>query len=145
MYERKLPMDTITKKQRSKIMSSIKAKSHLEDIVTKELWHKGIRFRRNVKSLKGTPDIAIKKYQIVIFIDSCFWHCCPEHFRMPKSNLEYWEKKFNRNKEHDEEVTAFYLEQDWMIIRIWEHEIKQDFDGVVNKIAEAINEAKAKG
>lgn len=110
-------MDKVSKEQHSKIMSAIKAKSHLEDIVTRELWHRGVRFRRNVRSLKGTPDIAIKKYKIVIFIDSCFWHCCPEHFRMPKSILEYWEKKFNRNKEHDEDVTSFYREQVWTILR----------------------------
>lgn len=110
-------MDKVSKEQHSKIMSAIKAKSHLEDIVTRELWHRGVRFRRNVRSLKGTPDIAIKKYKIVIFIDSCFWHCCPEHFRMPKSILEYWEKKFNRNKEHDEDVTSFYREQGWTILR----------------------------
>ncbi len=135
-------MDRITKEQRSKIMSSIKAKSHLEDNVTKELWHRGVRFRRNVRSLKGTPDIAIKKYHIVIFIDSCFWHCCSEHFRMPKSNLEYWEKKFEKNKKHDAEVTAFYKKQGWKILRFWEHEIKQDLIAVVDKIEIEISKAK---
>ena len=137
-------MDRITKEQRRKIMSSIKAKSHLEEIVTKELWHRGVRFRRNVRSLKGTPDIAIKKYKIVIFIDSCFWHCCPEHFRMPKSNLEYWERKLNRNKEHDAVVTTYYQDRNWNILRFWEHEIKQDLNKVVTTIEEEIKKAKEK-
>lgn len=135
-------MDHITKEQRSKIMSSIKAKSQLEDTVTKELWRRGIRFRRNVRSLYGTPDIAIKKYKIVIFIDSCFWHCCPEHFRMPKSNLEYWEKKFEMNKKHDAEVTAYYREQGWIILRFWEHEIKLNLDKVIDKLEMVIKQAK---
>lgn len=135
-------MDRITKEQRSKNMSAIKSKSHLEETVTKKLWNRGIRFRRNVRSLTGNPDIAIKKYKIVIFIDSCFWHCCPEHGNMPKSNVGYWEKKLNRNKERDQEVTEYYQSQRWIILRFWEHEIKEDLDGVVNEIAKTINTVK---
>ena len=110
-------MDRITREQRSKNMSAVKSKSHLEEIVSKQLWNRGIRFRRNVRSLKGNPDIAIKKYKIVIFIDSCFWHCCPEHGTMPKSNIEFWETKLNRNKERDREVNAYYKNQHWTILR----------------------------
>lgn len=136
-------MDRITKEQRSKVMSSIKAKSKLEDTVTKELWKRGLRFRRNVRSLKGTPDIAIKKYKIVIFIDSCFWHCCPIHGKIPKSNVEFWEKKLKRNMEHDKEVNEYYQSQGWILLRFWEHEIRKDLDGVINAIIEAVNNAKS--
>ncbi|MCP1531669.1 DNA mismatch endonuclease (patch repair protein) [Bacillus velezensis] len=71
--------DTHTKDQRRKNMQAIKSKSKLEDKVSSELWRRGLRFRRNVKSLFGKPDIAIKKFKIVIFIDSCFWHDCSFH------------------------------------------------------------------
>ena len=135
-------MDKVTKEQRSKIMSSIKAKSKLEDLVSHALRKKGLRFRRNVRSLYGTPDIAIKKYRIVIFNDSCFWHCCPKHFKMPKSNVEFWEKKFKRNKKHDQEVTKYYHEKGWTILRFWEHEIKQDLNVVVDKIEKTIKNTK---
>ncbi|OGI25396.1 MAG: hypothetical protein A2287_09455 [Candidatus Melainabacteria bacterium RIFOXYA12_FULL_32_12] len=68
------------------MMRAVKSKhTRLEDIVVNELHKRGLRFRRNVKDLKGKPDIAIKKYKIVIFIDSCFWHGCKKHCRMPKS------------------------------------------------------------
>lgn len=137
-------MDRITKEQRSKNMSAIKSISQLEEKVTKELWRRGFRFRRNVRSLKGNPDISIKKYKIVIFIDSCFWHGCPEHGNMPKSNIEYWEKKLNRNKERDQEVNAYYYEQDWTIMRFWEHEIKQDLDKVIDQIIEALEKIKTR-
>lgn len=63
-----------------------------------------VRFRKNVKSLFGTPDIASKKYKIVIFVDSCFWHLCPEHGNIPKTNIEFWENKLIRNRQRDCEV-----------------------------------------
>lgn len=81
--------DRITKEQRSQVMKSIKGQSLLENEVSKALWHKGVRFRKNVRSLFGNPDISIKKYKIVIFIDSCFWHACPIHGNTPKSNTDF--------------------------------------------------------
>lgn len=133
--------DNLTKEQREKNMKAIKSQSALENKVSKALWRLGIRFRKNVKLL-GKPDIAIKKYRIVIFIDSCFWHCCPIHGNMPKSNKDYWEKKLQRNKMRDIEVNAFYKENGWNILRVWEHEFKEDFNGAINKIANFIQEKK---
>jgi DNA mismatch endonuclease, patch repair protein len=126
--------DTVSKEQRRKNMQAIRSQSNLENMVTKKLWSKGMRFRKNVKDLFGKPDIAIKKYKIVIFIDSCFWHSCKVHGNMPKSNQEYWYKKLNRNKERDKEVNDYYLQKGWHLKRIWEHEIKVDIDQVVNDI-----------
>ena len=140
----KLMADNMSKEQRSKTMSKIRSKSKLEDMFASALWRKGIRFRRNVKSLKGTPDIAIVKYKIVIFVDSCFWHVCPEHFNQPKSNEEYWNKKLKRNVERDAEITAYYLDMGWNIKRIWEHEIKRDIDQTVDNTIIFIKEIKAK-
>jgi DNA mismatch endonuclease, patch repair protein len=128
--------------QRSKIMSSIRAVSKLESLVTHELWKKGYRFRRNVRGMIGTPDIAIKKYKVVIFIDSCFWHFCPIHGRLPKSNIDFWKKKLERNQERDKEYTQYYLQRRWHIMRIWEHEIRKDFDNTIDKIATFIEDSK---
>jgi DNA mismatch endonuclease, patch repair protein len=128
--------------QRSKIMSSIKAVSKLESLVTQELWKNGFRFRRNVRGMVGTPDIAIKKYKVVIFIDSCFWHFCPIHGKMPKSNVDFWKMKLERNQQRDKEHTKFYLQKGWHILRIWEHEIRQDFEKTIQKIASFIEDAK---
>jgi DNA mismatch endonuclease, patch repair protein len=135
-------VDKITPEQRRKNMQAIKSESKLEDLVAKELWKRNIRYRRNVKTLFGKPDIAIKKYKVVIFIDSCFWHSCPLHMTMPKSNIEFWEKKLNRNRERDAEVNLFYKENGWHIVRIWEHEIEENLDLVVEGIINMINEAK---
>ncbi|MFF2447926.1 very short patch repair endonuclease [Neobacillus sp. NPDC058068] len=133
--------DNLTKEQRAKNMKAIKSQSALENRVTKALWKMGLRFRKNV-NLFGKPDIALKKYKIVIFIDSCFWHCCPIHGNMPKSNMDYWEKKLKRNISRDIEVNKFYQENGWNLLRIWEHEFKEDFNGTVNKIAGFIRERR---
>lgn len=136
--------DTVSKEQRRKNMQAIKSRSKLENRVTKELWNRGIRFRKNVKELYGKPDIAIKKYKIVIFIDSCFWHACEIHGSNPKSNTEYWDKKLQRNKERDREVNKYYEENSWNIKRIWEHELKEGFDETVDRIVAFIKAAKHK-
>ncbi|MGM0924037.1 MAG: very short patch repair endonuclease [Bacillota bacterium] len=134
--------DVLTKEQRRKNMQAIKAQSKLENKVSKELWKKGIRFRKNVKDLFGKPDIAIKKHKVVIFIDSCFWHCCDLHGNMPKTNSEFWREKLDKNKNRDQEVNRYYKNKGWYIKRIWEHEIKQDIDKVINEIINFIENAK---
>ncbi|MBN2909537.1 very short patch repair endonuclease [Polycladomyces sp. WAk] len=131
---------------RSKNMRAIRGmKTKLEEEVAKALWQRGVRFRRNVADLYGKPDIAIKKYKIVIFIDSCFWHYCPDHTTIPKRNRDFWINKLSRNKERDEEVTEYYRELGWNVIRIWEHRLKEDFDGVIDEIVECVRNAKTKG
>ena len=127
--------DNLSKELRSKNMRQIKSISKLEDRFSSGLWWSGIRFRRNDRKLFGTPDISIKKYKIVIFVDSCFWHQCPLHGNMPKSNVEFWKTKLQRNVERDQEVNKHYMESEWTIIRIWQHELKKDFQGVVDNVS----------
>ena len=134
--------DRITPEQRSKVMQSIKAQSNLENLVAKELYRSAVRYRRNVRRLIGSPDVAIEKYRIVIFIDSCFWHSCPVHGKRPKSNVEFWNKKLDRNMEKAVEVNAFYNQKGWHILRIWEHENRGDFEATIDKIINVINDAK---
>ena len=133
--------DVLSKEQRRKNMQAIRAKeTAFEIMVRKELWKKGIRYRKNVRDLMGVPDIAIKKHKLVIFLDSCYWHGCPEHGVMPKSNREFWEKKIKRNIERDTEVTSYYRSRNWTILRFWEHEVKQDLDGIIDRIIKAIRD-----
>lgn len=125
-------------------MQAIKSHSKLEEKVTKALWRHGVRFRKNVKSLPGKPDIAIKKYKLAIFIDSCFWHVCPTHGNMPKSNQDYWVKKLTRNQNRDQEINQYYNQKGWSLLRIWEHDFKIDFDLTIYKIITFILDAKEK-
>lgn len=127
---------------RSQNMKAIKSISKLEDQISKSLWNKGIRYRRNVKNLYGKPDFSIKKYKIVIFIDSCFWHACPIHGNKPKNNKMYWENKLQRNILRDQAVTDFYKSREWKILRIWEHDFKNDYDNTIKKIVHNIQDVK---
>ena len=107
-------------------MSRIKSKdSKIEIDFRKQLWNAGFRYRKNAKNYFGKPDIVLKKYQTVIFIDSCFWHGCKKHCRIPTANKKYWVNKISRNKLRDKQVDRYYKISGWKIIRIWEHNLKQ--------------------
>ncbi|MCL6633110.1 MAG: very short patch repair endonuclease [Alicyclobacillus herbarius] len=134
--------DVFSKEMRSRTMRAVRSVSELENKVSKALWHRGLRFRKNVRSLTGTPDIAIKKYRIVIFVDSCFWHGCSEHCRIPSSNQKYWINKIQRNIERDEKVNEYYTSIGWEVIRIWEHDLRTDFNGTIDSIIDIINSVK---
>ncbi len=119
-----IAMDTVSASKRSKIMSKIKSKdSKIETALRKRLWKYGLRYRKNSTRYFGKPDIIFPKYKTVIFIDSCFWHGCSEHCRMPKSNVDYWENKITKNKTRDCAVTMHYRKINWQVIRIWEHDL----------------------
>lgn len=119
--------DVMTSEQRSRCMAAIKGKdTKPEMIVRKYLFSRGLRFRVQVRKLPGTPDIVLPKYKTVIFVNGCFWHghegC--KYFRMPKSNVDFWQIKIARNIERDAETEAELMRLGWKVIRIWECEIK---------------------
>jgi DNA mismatch endonuclease (patch repair protein) len=78
----------------------------------------------NDRSIVGRPDIADTQKRIAIFIDSCYWHGCRYHLRMPVSNKKYWVEKVNRNRKRDKEVTRKLRKEGWIVLRIWEHSLK---------------------
>jgi len=94
---------------------------------------RGLNFRYQPK-IFGKPDFASEKFKIAIFIDSCFWHKCPKHFRKPTANNTYWTQKINRNVERAEEVNDYLKKHGWKVVRFWEHEIKNNPKKVITKI-----------
>lgn len=140
-------MDNLSKEQRKKNMKAIRSTgTQIETIACKALWSNGIKFRKNIKNLPGKPDIAIKKYKIAIFLDSCFWHKCPFHFKQPKSNQTYWNSKIARNIARDREVNEYYKAHGWNLLRIWEHQLKSkdERENTVKNIIDFIENAKEK-
>ncbi len=94
--------DKVSPEVRSRTMRAVKSKdSKMEVKFRSVLWRGGLRFYKNVKSLLGKPDIVFPRKKVVIFLDSCFWHGCPLHLRLPSSNVEYWQAKIERNKKRD--------------------------------------------
>jgi len=119
-------MDTVSKQKRSEIMSHVKSKgSKIETLFRKELWKQGFRYRKNSGKYFGKPDIVLPKHQTVIFIDSCFWHGCKKHCRIPAIRRKFWMEKINGNKRRDKAVSRHYRKTKWQIIRIWEHDLKK--------------------
>lgn len=119
-------MDKYSREKRSAIMSSIKSGStNLENYFCSALNEGGIsNYKRNCRDIFGHPDIVFEIEKIVIFIDSCFWHGCPSHLRMPTSRQDYWLRKINNNIKRDRVVTKKLKLEGWKVIRIWEHSIK---------------------
>lgn len=136
-------MDVFSKKKRSEIMSKIRSKdTKIEILFRKTLWKKGFRYRKNSSKYFGEPDLVLPKYKTAIFIDSCFWHNCPKHGYLPKSNLRYWRKKIERNKERDKEVIKYYKKIGWKIFRVWEHNLKRNVEKLVRDIIIKLYERK---
>ncbi len=108
-------------------MSHIRStNSKPEEVVRKYLFSKGFRYRKNVRTLPGSPDIVLPKYKTVIFVNGCFWHkhSCPR-FVWPSSNQTYWGPKIMGNVERDKKNTLLLQGQGWNVIVVWECELKR--------------------
>lgn len=97
-----------------------------EIAVRSELHKRGLRFRKDyllpVRGARAVrADIVLTRTRIVVFIDGCFWHCCPDHGHAPRQNTSYWKPKLARNRRRDQLVTARLVEDDWWVMRFWEH------------------------
>ena len=119
-------MDRLTKEQRHRCMSAIKRKNTKPELlVRKFLFSRGFRYRLNHPRLPGHPDIVLRKYRTVIFVNGCFWHGHDCRNTRPSENKEYWQKKCERNMKHDKDVTAMFEARGWKVLRIWECELKK--------------------
>ena len=119
--------DNHSKEVRSMNMSHIRSKnSKPEELVRKYLFSKGFRYRKNVKTLPGSPDIVLPKYKTVIFVNGCFWHKhdCPR-FVWPSSNEDYWRPKIMGNVERDKRNIADLQQLGWTVLTVWECELKK--------------------
>lgn len=138
-------MDKLTKEQRKKNMQAVKSKgSKIEQLLAKEMWSRGLRYRKNDKTVFGKPDFTFKGLKIAIFCDSEFWHGKDwdnkkhEH----KSNVKFWHQKIERNIERDNEVNTELLKKGWKVLRFWGKEIEKDLVICIAKIEDTINETK---
>ena len=126
-----------TDEQISYNMKRVKNKgSEIETLLQKELWSRGLRYRKNVKGIVGKPDIAFIGKKIAVFCDSEFWHGYDWENRKKdfKSNTEFWIPKIERNIQRDIEVTCELKAQGWVVIRFWGKEIKKNISGCADKV-----------
>ncbi|MBN1830179.1 MAG: very short patch repair endonuclease [Deltaproteobacteria bacterium] len=119
-------MDTVSPKQRSKIMAKVRSvgnkSTELAVIKVFRILHIS-GWRRQYQAI-GKPDFCFPKQKIAVFVDGCFWHGCPKHCRMPATNRKYWNQKIARNVQHDGIVGRELRKRGWKVVRIWEHELQ---------------------
>jgi DNA mismatch endonuclease (patch repair protein) len=127
-------VDVFTKKKRSWIMSRIRGKdTKIEKFFERKLRFNKIKFQKYPKILKGgNPDFLIGN--IAVFIDGCFWHKCPIHYREPKSKRKYWLPKIEDNARRDKEVTRTLKKKRYKVIRFWEHNVLKNSNICIKKI-----------
>ncbi len=126
----------------SRRMGNVKLKKgKAETVLAKALWQTGLRYRLNYKKLPGSPDIAIQKYQIAVFVDGEFWHGQDWENRKQKlkRNREYWIEKIEENIARDKRVDGELVSLGWQPVRFWEKEVKKDLQGCVNRISDIIH------
>jgi len=121
----------------SRIMSSIKAKNTSPELkLRKALWYNGIKgYRIHWKKVPGSPDIVFPRYQLAIFVHGCFWHRCPFcNPPMPKTHLEFWIRKFDKNIKRDKFKNKQLAKIGWKTLTLWECQINNNCQSSVNKI-----------
>lgn len=135
-------MDKHTPEQRRKNMQAVKNKdSQIELLLRKELWSRGLRYRKNVNRIYGKPDIVFIGKKIAVFCDSEFWHGYnwEERRKDFKSHQEFWIPKIERNMDRDAEVTAHLESEGWTVIRFWGNEIKKNTAQCADIIEKAVH------
>jgi DNA mismatch endonuclease (patch repair protein) len=129
---------------RSWNMSRIKGKDTKPEVMVRSMLHRaGYRFRKNVKELPGKPDIVLPKYRTVIFVHGCFWHrhkgC--KQATTPGTNVEFWQKKFERNIANDAKHSRALRKLGWHVLTIWECQLTNP-DMVIRKVERHLSKAK---
>jgi len=129
---------------RSEQMAMIRScNTTIEVILRKELWRRGLRYRKNIKKIIGKPDIAFVGLKIAVFCDSEFWH--GKDFlqgKIPKTNQEYWIPKLQKNIVRDQEVNSMLKKGSWTVLRFWEKDIKKNVESIADQIEQVVTNKK---
>lgn len=131
--------DNLSKEQRSYCMSQVKGKdTSLERLVRTALHRRGYRFRKHAASLPGKPDIVFPKQRVAVFVDGDFWH----GWRFPtwREKLSArWQTKIETTRRRDQRNFQRLRSMGWRVVRIWEHQLKRDFTGAIERVAAAVD------
>lgn len=117
-----------------------------EVLLAKALWAKGYRYRKNVKTVTGRPDIVFRRLKVAIFCDGEFWHGknWAEKRNRISINRSYWINKIERNMSRDESTNRKLLMKGWTVIRFWHRDITSNIDACISKIERALNKKRRK-
>lgn len=136
--------DVLTPQQRYKCMSRIHSKATKPELVVRKwLWAHGYRYRLNVKSVSGKPDIVMRKYRTAIFVNGCFWHGHKDCklFVLPKTNSEFWLNKIESNRVRDQRNYDILINSGWQVIVLWQCQLAKDkLEKTMQLVSIALNE-----
>jgi len=134
-------MDTVDKATRTKIMSSVGQRNTKPEMKIRRALHAlGFRYRLNVRSLPGSPDLVFPKYRSVIFVQGCFWHShdC-KYATKPATRKEFWAKKFESNRKRDKKKALELRNQEWRVLVVWECATKGDESSLEKTVMSIVN------
>jgi DNA mismatch endonuclease, patch repair protein len=127
-----------------KVMQANVGRETTSERMLRSLLHnRGLRFRKDVRpvlELRCKADVVFPRAKICVFVDGCFWHGCPQHYRSPKTNSAWWEEKIGDNKRRDTEQSQILEQHGWLVFRIWEHEVRSSVEERT-RVANAIEAA----
>ncbi len=139
-------MDVFTRRKRSAVMTAVRSTGNrsTEVVLAKALRRHGVKgWRRHLQISLGPgntrPDFVFLKPRVAVFVDGCFWHCCPVHGTKPASRTDFWLSKLEKNRRRDRRVSAALRRQGWTVVRVWEHSVKRDVDGCVSQIRKSVS------
>lgn len=129
-----------TSPQRSRLMARVRRSGTSCEINLRKALHRaGYRYRLSGgRGLPGTPDLVLTRHRLAIFVDGCFWHGCGQHGSMPKTNTKFWRTKITKNTQRDRRVDRSLRRLGWRVLRIWEHELRDDRDKAVRRVRRAL-------
>ena len=121
-------VDCFSKSKRSSVMSRIRSRgnSSTEDRLIQIMRRYGIKGWRRKSKLPGRPDFVFHRQKLVVFVDGDFWHGNPKNFRLPKSNVKYWEKKIYGNRARDKQINRQLRRLGWKVVRVWESSLADE-------------------
>ncbi|EST37704.1 DNA glycosylase [Streptomycetaceae bacterium MP113-05] len=124
-------------------MQAIRSRDTKPEKCIRRLIHaQGLRYRvaaRPLPDLRRTADIVLRPTKVAVFVDGCYWHGCPEHYKVPRVNSDYWSEKIDKNVTRDKETNRKLAEAGWAVLRFWEHESPGD---CALRIVETVNGRK---
>ena len=124
---------------RSELMSRIGSSDTRPEMrLRRRLWAEGFRYRVNMKTEGGRPDLVFKGPKVAVFVDGCFWHGCPDHYVRPRTRPDFWSRKLATNVARDRRQTLALEGAGWTVCRFWEHEVFVGLDRVVDIITAVV-------
>ncbi|HXG49125.1 MAG TPA: very short patch repair endonuclease [Methylomirabilota bacterium] len=140
-------MDVFSKRKRSEIMSRVRSRGNAatEGRLVRLFRRNGITGWRRRYQLFGTPDFVFPKMRLALFVDGCFWHCCPKHSTRPAENAAFWVAKLARNRARDRLVNRTLRQSGWRVLRIWQHSlVRRDEDKLIRRIQRVIGHTSSR-